>query len=50
MPCKPKIWEAVKASLKADGIVINDKEKAVRSLSQCCGARICIAVYLEFTQ
>jgi hypothetical protein len=47
---KEKIWDAVKASLKADGIALGDKEKAVRSLSQCCADRICIAVYLEFTQ
>ncbi len=47
---KEKIWEAIKASLKADGIAISDKEKAVKSLSQCCGARICITVYLELTQ
>ena len=47
---KERIWEAVKASLKADGIALDDKEKAVGSLSQCCGARICIAVYLESTQ
>ena len=47
---KEKIWEAVKASLRADGIAISDKEKAVKSLSQCCGARICITVYLEYIQ
>ena len=47
---KEIIWEAVKASLKADGIAISDKERAVRSLSQCCAASVCIAVYLEFTQ
>jgi hypothetical protein len=47
---KAKIWEAVKASLKAEGIDLNETEKAIKSLSQCCGARICIAVYLEFTQ
>jgi energy-coupling factor transporter ATP-binding protein EcfA2 len=47
---KEKIWEAVKASLMAEGIALDDKEKAVRSLSKCCAARVCIAVYLEFTQ
>jgi hypothetical protein len=47
---KEKIWEAVKASLKAEGIALGDKENAIKSLSQCCAARICIAVYLEFTQ
>jgi len=50
MHFKEKIWEAVKASLRADGIALGDKEKAVISLSQCCAARVCIAVYLEFTQ
>lgn len=47
---KEKIWEAVKASLKADGIALDDKEKAIKSLARCCAAKICIAVYLEFTQ
>jgi len=45
-----KIWEAVKASLKSDGIALHEKDKAIKSLSQCCGARICIAVYLEYVQ
>lgn len=45
---KGKAWDAVKASLKAEGIGLHEKEKAIESLSQCCGARICIAVYLEF--
>lgn len=47
---KEKIWEAIKASLKADGIGIQEKEKAIKSLSECVSARICIEVYLEFTQ
>jgi len=47
---KEKIWEAVKASLKAEGIALSDKENAIKSLSQCCAARICTSVYLEFTQ
>ena len=47
MLCKYKIRGAVKASLKADGIAFGDKEKAIKSLSQCCAARACIAVYLE---
>lgn len=47
---KEKIWEAVKASLKADGISLIEKDRAIKSLSQCCAARICIAIYLEFTQ
>ena len=50
MQCKKKIWEAVKASLRADGIPLSDKEKVIKSLSQCCAARVCVAVYLEFTQ
>lgn len=50
MLCKNKIWEAVKASLKAEGINLDDKERAVKSLSHCCAASICISVYLEFTQ
>lgn len=48
MPSKEKVWEAVKASLKAEGILLHDKEKAIKSLSECCQARICISVYLEF--
>ena len=45
---KAKVLEAVKASLKADGIAINDKARAVESLSKCCGAKICIDTYLYF--
>jgi len=45
-----KIWEAVKASLKSEGIALHERDRAIKSLSQCCGARICIAVYLEFTK
>ena len=50
MQFKTRIWESIQASLKADGIALNDKKKAIESLSQCCAARVCIAVYLEFTQ
>jgi hypothetical protein len=47
---KEKIWEAVKASLKAEGIEMHERDKAIKSLSQCCAAKACIAVYLDFTQ
>jgi hypothetical protein len=50
MQSKIRIWEAVKASLKAEGIELHERDKAIKSLSQCCAARACIAVYLEFVQ
>ena len=45
---KEKVLEAVKASLKSEGVSLHDKENAIKSLSECCQARICISVYLEF--